>query len=86
VVYDPSFTGVIVFILVGIMAFATRTSFGTFAIMTPIALQIVVISDVNIYLAVGAAISGGIMGDHCSPIQTPLSCCLWLCVGSHTSC
>lgn len=66
---NPAFTGVIVFILAGITAFATGTSFGTFAIMIPIALQTAVILDGNIYLAVGAAISGGIMGDHCSPIS-----------------
>ena len=66
---DPAFTGVIVFILAGFMAFATGTSWGTFAIMIPIALQTAVALDGNIYLAVGAAISGGIMGDHCSPIS-----------------
>ena len=66
---DPAFTGVIVFILAGLMAFATGTSWGTFAIMIPIALQTAVALDGNIYLAVGAAISGGIMGDHCSPIS-----------------
>lgn len=59
----------IVFIISGIIAFSTGTSWGTFAIMIPIALQMSVAIDANIFAAIGAVISGAIMGDHCSPIS-----------------
>ncbi|MCS5422407.1 MULTISPECIES: Na+/H+ antiporter NhaC family protein [Psychrilyobacter] len=59
----------IVFIISGIIAFSTGTSWGTFAIMIPIALQMSVAIDANIFAAIGAVVSGAIMGDHCSPIS-----------------
>ncbi len=59
----------IIFILGGIIAFSTGTSFGTFAILIPIAMQMAVAMDANIYASAAAVISGGIMGDHCSPIS-----------------
>lgn len=59
----------IIFVLASVMAFATGTSWGTFAIMVPIAIQMAVAMDANVIASIGAAISGGIMGDHCSPIS-----------------
>ena len=58
-----------IFILSGMMAFATGTSFGTFSIMIPIGLQMGVPLEANLPLILGAVISGGIFGDHCSPIS-----------------
>ena len=66
---DGGFGPAIVFIISSIIAFSTGTSWGTFAIMIPIALQMSVAIDANIFAAVGAVISGAIMGDHCSPIS-----------------
>lgn len=59
----------IIFLLASIMAFATGTSWGTFSIMLPIAVAMAVSMDANIALVIGAVISGGIFGDHCSPIS-----------------
>ena len=59
----------LVFLLGAIMSFATGTSYGTFAIMVPIALPLAVSTGVNPMLMFGAVISGGIFGDNTSPIS-----------------
>lgn len=51
------------------MAFATGTSWGTFSIMIPVAIPMAVGMDANVALCIGAVISGGVFGDHCSPIS-----------------
>ncbi len=58
-----------IFILAAIIAFATGTSWGTFSIMLPIAIPLAVGLDAPVALAMGAVISGGVFGDHCSPIS-----------------
>jgi tetracycline resistance efflux pump len=58
-----------IFILGAIIAFATGTSWGTFSIMLPIAVPLAVGLDAPIALCMGAVISGGVFGDHCSPIS-----------------
>jgi tetracycline resistance efflux pump len=58
-----------IFVLAGIIAFATGTSWGTFSIMLPIAVPLAVGLDAPVALAMGAVISGGVFGDHCSPIS-----------------
>lgn len=58
-----------VFLLSSLISFATGTSWGTFSIMIPIAIPMGVGMDANIPLIIGALISGGIFGDHCSPIS-----------------
>ncbi len=59
----------VIFLLSSIMAFATGTSWGTFSIMIPVAVPMAVTMDADIALVIGAVISGGIFGDHCSPIS-----------------
>jgi Na+/H+ antiporter NhaC len=59
----------VVFLLSSVMAFATGTSWGTFSIMIPVAVPMAVGMDANVALAIGAVISGGVFGDHCSPIS-----------------
>lgn len=58
-----------IFILSAIIAFATGTSWGTFSIMLPIAIPLAVGLEAPVALAMGAVISGGVFGDHCSPIS-----------------
>jgi Na+/H+ antiporter NhaC len=58
-----------IFILAAIIAFATGTSWGAFSIMLPIAIPLAVGLDAPVALAMGAVISGGVFGDHCSPIS-----------------
>ena len=59
----------VIFVLSSIMAFATGTSWGTFSIMIPVAIPMAVGLDANVALCIGAVISGGVFGDHCSPIS-----------------
>ena len=58
-----------IFLLSAITAFSTGTSWGTFSIMMPIALSLGAIMGVELPLVIGAVISGGIFGDHASPIS-----------------
>ena len=66
---SPSLVPFIVFIVAGFIAFSTGTSWGTFAIMIPIGIQMAQIMDASIYLTIGAALGGGVFGDHSSPIS-----------------
>jgi len=59
----------VVFLLSSLISFSTGTSWGTFSIMIPIAASMAITLDANITLVIGAVISGGIFGDHCSPIS-----------------
>ena len=59
----------ILFIAAGIMAFATGTSWGTFAILVPIAVPVAQQSGLPIEFMVAAVLGGGVFGDHASPIS-----------------
>jgi len=61
--------GPVVFAVAGAIAFSTGTSWGTFAIMLPIALPIADDVGARLDLAVAAVLGGGVFGDHCSPIS-----------------
>ncbi|MEA2073776.1 MAG: Na+/H+ antiporter NhaC family protein [Campylobacterota bacterium] len=66
---SPYFLAAIVFLLSALISFSTGTSWGTFSIMIPIAVPMAIGMDANVILAIAAVISGGIFGDHCSPIS-----------------
>lgn len=66
---SPIFLAGIIFLLSSLISFSTGTSWGTFSIMIPIAVPMAVGMDANVILAMGAVMSGGIFGDHCSPIS-----------------
>jgi len=66
---DPLFIPVLVFLVAGITAFSTGTSWGTFSIMMPIGLALGASMGLDIPLVIAAVISGGIFGDHASPIS-----------------
>jgi len=63
------FVPAIVFLLACFIAFSTGTSWGTFAIMVPIVMPMVGLLGLHPALTLGAALGGGIFGDHCSPIS-----------------
>ena len=65
----PYFLAAIIFLLSSVISFSTGTSWGTFSIMIPIAVPMAVGMDTNVVLCIGAVMSGGIFGDHCSPIS-----------------
>jgi len=59
----------LIFLVSALTAFSTGTSWGTFSIMMPIALGLTATFGLPIPLMIGAVISGGIFGDHVSPIS-----------------
>ena len=59
----------LIFVASGFIAFATGTSWGTWAIMFPIAIPVAVMLDASVALMSAAVLGGGIFGDHCSPIS-----------------
>nr|WP_086940229.1 Na+/H+ antiporter NhaC family protein [Thaumasiovibrio occultus] len=64
------FLPLLLFVLAGFMAFSTGTSWGTFAIMLPIAGNLAQASDIALMLPMlGAVLAGAVFGDHCSPIS-----------------
>lgn len=70
----PHLLPMVIFVVAAIMAFATGSSWGTFAICMPIALPMAfAMTDgqlTNIVVAVFAAVAGGgVFGDHCSPLS-----------------
>jgi len=59
----------LIFIVSAFIAFSVGSSWGTFAIMIPIAIPIATTLGYPVPLFLGAAISGAIFGDHASPIS-----------------
>ncbi|MEA1953944.1 MAG: Na+/H+ antiporter NhaC family protein [Campylobacterota bacterium] len=59
----------LIFWVASITAFSTGTSWGTFSIMMPIGLALGATMGLDIPLVIAAVISGGIFGDHASPIS-----------------
>ena len=59
----------LVFLVSAFIAFSVGSSWGTFAIMIPIAIPIATTLGLPMPPLLGAAISGAIFGDHASPIS-----------------
>lgn len=65
---------IIVFVISCVVAFSTGTSWGTMAIMMPIAVPLAasyapgIVNDLQL-ATIGACLTGAIFGDHCSPIS-----------------
>ncbi|HEI6739091.1 TPA: sodium:proton antiporter [Yersinia enterocolitica] len=68
-VIPPGFSIAFIFLISAIMSLATGTSWGTFAIMIPIGIQLGVSVDIPVEYMIGSAISGSIFGDMASPIS-----------------
>ena len=63
-------TPAIMFAIAAVLAFATGTSYGTFAILLPITIPMfAAIDEKMMIIAVAAILSGGVCGDHLSPIS-----------------
>jgi len=65
----PVLLAPIVFLVSAFIAFSVGSSWGTFAIMIPIAVPIAATLGLPVPLMLAAAISGAIFGDHASPIS-----------------
>jgi len=59
----------VVFVVGGIISFSTGSSWGTYAILIPLTIPIAHQFDEPMYVSIGAVLSGGLFGDHCSPIS-----------------
>lgn len=69
-VLTPAWLPALLFVIAGVMAFATGTSWGTFGIMLPIAGDIAAATDLAMLLPMmGAVLAGSVFGDHCSPLS-----------------
>jgi Na+/H+ antiporter NhaC len=59
----------IIFLIACLVSFSTGTSWGTFAIMMSISIPLAESASLHLPLVVAAVLSGGVFGDHCSPIS-----------------
>jgi Na+/H+ antiporter NhaC len=66
---NPGIIPAVLFLISCFIAFSTGTSWGTFAIMIPIAVPIIRIIGLHPGLIIAAVLGGGVFGDHCSPIS-----------------
>ncbi len=79
-VLSPALLPTLTFVVAGIMAFATGTSWATMAILMPLVIPLGAALSTNAGLApavadpllmgvIGAVLAGAVFGDHCSPIS-----------------
>ena len=66
---DPMYFPMIVFTLGAIISLSTGSSYGTFAILMSIAVPVGFELGASMYLTIAAVLSGGLFGDHVSPIS-----------------
>jgi len=59
---------VVLFSLTAYISFAIGTAWGAWAIMFPIGLGLIHGNHIQMLMAIGAMMSGGVFGNHCSPI------------------
>ena len=69
-ILPAGFSVAFIFLISAIMSLATGTSWGTFAIMIPIGVQLGLSINMPAELMIGAAITGSIFGDMTSPISS----------------
>ena len=65
----PGILPMVIFIVGAFVGFSTGSSWGVWAITVPICLPIAHQFGVSMELMIGACLSGGVFGDHCSPIS-----------------
>ncbi len=65
----PGLIPAILFLISCFIAFSTGTSWGTFAIMIPIAVPMINLIGLNPALVIASVLGGSVFGDHCSPIS-----------------
>jgi Na+/H+ antiporter NhaC len=69
----PSLLPTAIFLVAAAVSFSTGTSWGTMAILTPLAVPLALVSPANdpgiLPATVAAILGGSVFGDHCSPIS-----------------
>lgn len=66
---NPGFLPVLMFIIGCLMSLPTGSSWGPYAILIPIGIPIAITMGAPVFVTVAAIISGGLFGDHCSPLS-----------------
>ncbi len=66
---SPMYFPMIVFVLGALISLSTGSSYGTFAILMAIAVPVGFELNASMYLTIAAVLSGGLFGDHVSPIS-----------------
>jgi Na+/H+ antiporter NhaC len=66
---SPRYFPAIVFLLGAVISLSTGSSYGTFAILMAIAVPVGFELDASMYLTIAGVLSGGLLGDHVSPIS-----------------
>ncbi len=66
---NPYLIPAVLFLVSCFISFSTGTSWGTFAIMIPLAVPLAANTGVSLPLVTAAVLGGGLFGDHCSPIS-----------------
>ena len=59
----------LIFLIGVVVSFATGSSWGVWALGLPIAMPMAEALGISMTLTIGAVVSGGLFGDHCSPIS-----------------
>lgn len=59
----------VIFLIASFIAFTTGTSWGTVAILMPLAVPLAYSLGAELLPTIGAVLTGGVFGDHCSPIS-----------------
>ena len=67
--FPPAILPAIIFLFGAIISFATGSSWGTTALLMPLAVPVCYAYGIDIHISAAAAIAGGLFGDHCSPIS-----------------
>ena len=65
----PAYFPMLVFVMGALISLSTGSSYGTFAILMAIAVPVGFQLDASMTLTIAAVLSGGLFGDHCSPIS-----------------
>ncbi|MEQ8205878.1 MAG: Na+/H+ antiporter NhaC family protein, partial [Woeseia sp.] len=66
---SSGYLAAVVFVLAAVISFATGSSWGTIVIMMPLAIPSAVAVDATMPVVIGAVLSGGLFGDHSSPVS-----------------
>lgn len=66
---NAGFIPMIAFLLGCLISFSTGSSWGTYSIMIPIVIPMAVAVGAPLYVTIGSILSGGLFGDHVSPIS-----------------
>lgn len=64
-----SFLPAVIFVVAGILAFSTGTSWATFGILIPIVVSTFDPTSPLMFIGMSACLAGAVAGDHCSPIS-----------------